>query len=59
MQDSIRMYHQEERLYPIGSNDSIKSINSISDIESKLPMLFISIYIFFGMVVLMFSIFET
>jgi hypothetical protein len=47
MQESIRMYHQEERFYPIDLNDSIKSIDSISDIESKLPIaLYIYLYFF-------------
>jgi hypothetical protein len=59
MQDSIRMYHQEDKLYPIDSKSSITGFSTISDIESKLPMLFISIYIFFGLLVLMFTIFKT
>jgi hypothetical protein len=57
MPDSIRMYHQEDKLYPPNSKSSFFGISSFSDIENKLPMLFIFLYVFFGIVVLIFYIF--
>jgi hypothetical protein len=56
--DSIRMYHQEDGLYPPNSKNSFFSISSFSDIESKLPLLFIVLYSFFGLGVLIFYIFS-
>jgi len=56
--DSIRMYHQEDGLYPPNSKNSFFGFSSFSDIESKLPLLFIVLYSFFGMGVLMFYIFS-
>ena len=57
MPDSIRMYHQEDRLYPLNSKISFFSGSSFSDIESKLPFLFIILYSIFGIGILIFYIF--
>jgi len=56
MVDSIQMYHQEDKLYPPDSKGSSFGSSTFSDIENKLPMLFIFLYIFFCIVVLIFFI---
>jgi len=42
LQDSIKMYHHEDELYPVDSE------GLFADIESKLPLMFIALYLFFG-----------
>ena len=42
LQNSVKMYHHEDELYPVDS----KSL--FADIESKLPLMFIALYLFFG-----------
>jgi hypothetical protein len=44
------MYHLEDELYPVDANGNPipgKGLN-LSDIESKIPKLFIALYIAFG-----------
>jgi hypothetical protein len=56
MPHSVKMYHLEDELYPVDSDGNPikgKGLN-LSDIERKIPQLFIILYIFFGFVSLLF-----
>ncbi|GAC1388252.1 MAG: hypothetical protein NVSMB33_17860 [Ktedonobacteraceae bacterium] len=49
--DSVRMYHREDELYPRDLQDNAiagRGLN-FSDLESRLPWLFISLYIILGL----------
>lgn len=50
MPNSVKMYHQEDALYPLDENgDPIPGEGlNLSDIEGKLPNLFVALYCFFG-----------
>jgi hypothetical protein len=54
MEDSIRMYHKEDELYPRdeeGNEDKSKG-PAFSDIERRLPTLFGVLYVVFGLILL-------
>jgi hypothetical protein len=54
LENSIKMYHLEDELYPVdekGSPIPGKGLN-LSDIEVKLPNIFIGLYIIFGIALL-------
>jgi hypothetical protein len=50
MVNSVKMYHQEVALYPVDKNgDPIPGQGlNLSDIEGKLPRLFVALYCLFG-----------
>jgi hypothetical protein len=50
MPDSVKMYHAEDKLYPRAEDDKMisgKGLN-FSDLEARLPMLFVVLYCIFG-----------
>ncbi len=51
MENSVKMYHQEDVLYPVDKNGIPipgQGLN-LSDIEGRLPKLFIALYCIFGL----------
>ena len=50
MPDSVKMYHLEDKLYPRAEDGKMiagKGLN-FSDLEARLPMLFVVLYVIFG-----------